>query len=171
MKPAGAPEWQVVGDAVGIRDLETVLDPRRQRRHEVGPAVVLAYVAEVVRDDDVVETLPVDPRVVQGPLSRQKAHVGGDEISVDVATFGDVGDLSELLDEAGVVVWIQRISIACVELPQHEVLVRYPLRRNVRAGTDDHRVPHLGDPPFAALGQDPASNGRRGLHSQQLHSM
>ena len=98
LDPARAAEGQVVGDALGVGDLEVLLDPRGQAGAEVATSVVGEDVAEVVGDDDVVEALTVDAGVFDRLFRRQKAEIRGDLVVLGKSPLADLGDLLKLAD-------------------------------------------------------------------------
>ena len=95
--PARTAEEDVVGHATGVFDAQVVLYATRQARQYVGLDGVGFYIAEIMRQNDIVEGFGVDAGIGDGFLGGQQGDVGSLQAITGIAPFFDAGDLLEFL--------------------------------------------------------------------------
>ncbi len=167
LHPTRAAKRQVVGDALGVGDLEVLFDPRRQARAEIAATVVGEHVAEIVGENDVVEALGVDAGIRDGLFGRERAEVGGHLVVFRPAPFADLGDLLEFADGLLIVSSIDRLAVVHEKSIVDEIFGRDPAFRDVAAGSNDHAAEHLASraglhPLFLRIGESRRRNKATG---------
>ncbi len=108
-------------------------------------------VAEIVRHDDPVERLAVDPRRLQRFLCSIGGQIGGDQLVRRVAALANPGDRLELSNDVRVRL-VERLLIRAAEVVLEKVVVGDDALGDVTAAADDDRVNHFRflplNPPF-----------------------
>jgi len=132
LEPAGTAEQQVVGYASGVPDGKSALYAGGKSGHGIGLIGVLEDIAEIMRNDELVDGFGVRGGILEGSGGGQGGHIGSSHILMGISSLGNTRDLLEFTDKLR---GIDRDALPAfvIEFPDGKIPVRPDLARYIAA--------------------------------------